>query len=90
MRDANLINELLFTIDGIEHRVDGVYLTEANKLYVKLYDPARKVFINYFLGEFQPFIDKNELKIDVVPNSRASRDLLNQYVRKNLNRSSAE
>lgn len=90
MRDANQITELLFTIDDIEHKVCGVYLTEENKLYVKLLNPENGAFVNYFLGEFQPFIDRTGLKIDVVPNSRASRDLINQYVRKNLNRKLAE
>lgn len=90
MRDANQITDLLFTIDEIEHKVCGVYLTQENKLYVKLLNPENGAFVNYFLGEFQPFIDRNDVKLDIVPNSLASRDLINRYIRKNLNRSSAE
>lgn len=83
MRDANQINDLLFTIEGVEHKVNGVYLTESNKLYVKLQRPD-KSFVNCYLADFEPFANRHGLQIDIVPRSSASRDLINELLLKTL------
>lgn len=90
MRDANLITDLQFTIDGLEYQVDGIYLTESNRIYAKLKHPIHGGYVNHLIGDIQSFIDEDCVKIDVKPNSTASRDLINQYARKNLNRFPAE
>lgn len=90
MRDANLITELLFTIDEVEYSVEGIYLTESNAIYAKLKHPEHGGFINFSIGQIQPFIDENQVKIDVKANSDASRDLISQYARKNLNYHTAQ
>jgi hypothetical protein len=85
MRDANPITDLLFTIGEVEYSVEGIYLTERNTLYAKLKHPGHGGFTNFLIGDIQAFVDEDDVKIDVKPNSHASRDLISQYARKNLN-----
>jgi hypothetical protein len=82
MRDANQITDLLFTIDEVEYSVEGIYLTERNTLYAKLKHPGHGGFVNFLIGEIQTFIDEDNVKIDVKPNSNANRDLISRYARK--------
>lgn len=87
MRDANQITDLLFTIDDVEYAVGRVFLTPFNQLYVELKNPKTKCSTNFPLGNIEIFADKTSVKIDVKPNSTASRDLIHKSVLKDLNRS---
>lgn len=88
MRDANPITDLLFTIDDVEYAVGRVFLTPFNQLYVELKNPKTKCSINFPLGSIESFADKTSVRIDVKPNSAASRELIHMSVLKNLNLSS--
>jgi hypothetical protein len=84
MRDANQITDLTFTIDEVEYSVDGIYLTTQNVLYAKLRHPIHGSWVNYEIGEIQTFFTNSNVKVDVKPNSDATRELINTYCRKNL------
>jgi len=88
MKDANVITDLLFTIDDVEYAVGRVFLTPHNRLYVELKHPTSKCSVNYEIGTFDVFVDKHSVKIDVKPNSVASRELIHNRALKGLNLSS--
>lgn len=82
MRDANLITDLLFTIDDVEYSVNGVYVTPNNLLYVKLLHPTNEQTINFRLGDIDSFARENQLKLDAKPNTLGNRDLINYSILK--------
>lgn len=71
MRDANLITDLTFEIEGIKYSVIGVYLTPSNHLYVKLKHPINKCEVNFPMAKISEFVEKYKPTVEPVAGTRA-------------------